>query len=132
MIYVLDTNTCIYFLNGTSSRIRDQIAFRKPSELAITSITAAELYHGAYHSKQITKNLEVLQKFFADLQILPFHRKAAREFGRLKERLRKKGKLIGVFDLMIAAIVHREDVTLVTHNTGEFTRIEGLLLEDWF
>ncbi len=132
MIYVLDTNTCIYFLNGTSVRIRDQIALREPSELATTSITAAELYYGAYHSKRITKNLEVLQKFFANMQVLPFHRRAAREFARLKESLRKKGKLVGAFDLMIAAIVRREEVTLVTHNTGEFNRIEGLLLEDWF
>ena len=132
MIYVLDTNTCIYFLNGTSTRIRDQIASRKSSELATTSVTAAELYYGAYHSKQITKNLQVLQKFFANLQILPFHRKAAKEFARLKEKLTKKGNLIGVFDLMIAAIARREDITLVTHNTGEFRRIEDLLVEDWF
>ncbi|HEY4491587.1 MAG TPA: type II toxin-antitoxin system VapC family toxin [Acidobacteriota bacterium] len=132
MIYILDTNTCIYFLNGTSARIRDRIASRKVSELATTSITAAELYYGAYHSKEITKNLEILQKFFANLQILPFHRKAAQEFARLKENLRKKGKMIGVFDLMIAAIARREDVTLVSHNTGEFSRIESLLLEDWF
>jgi tRNA(fMet)-specific endonuclease VapC len=50
----------------------------------------------------------------------------------LKEHLRKKGKLIGLFDLMIASIAHRKDVTLVTHNTREFSRIEELLLEDWF
>ena len=132
MKYVLDTNICIYFLNGSSQKIRDRIASHRSSELATTSITAAELYYGAYHSKQVTKNLNILRTFFANLQILSFNRKAAREFARLKERLAKKGQPIGVFDLMIAAIAHGEDLTLVTHNTSEFRRIETLVLEDWF
>ena len=132
MKYILDTNICIYFLNGSSQKIRDRIASHRSSELATTSITAAELYYGAYHSKQVTKNLNILRAFFANLQILSFNRKAAREFARLKERLAKKGKPIGIFDLMIAAIAHDEDLTLVTHNTSEFRRIEDLVLEDWF
>jgi tRNA(fMet)-specific endonuclease VapC len=132
MKYILDTNICIYFLNGRSERIRNKIASHKSSELATTSITVAELYYGAYHSKHVTRNLKILSSFFADLQILPFHRRAAREFGRIKQKLVKSGKMIGVFDLMIAAIARGEEFTLVTHNREEFARIEDLLLEDWF
>ena len=131
MIYVLDTNICVYFLNGTFPSLAEEMARHASAHLAITSISAAELFYGAYHSAKPARNLESLQVFFSDLQILLFDSTAAREFGRLKEHARRAGKLPGPFDLLIASIVRSLGYTLVTHNVKEFSMLENLLITDW-
>lgn len=131
MIYVLDTNICVYFLNGIFPSIAEEMSRNASADLAITSITAAELFYGAFHSAKPDRNLEALELFFSDLQIFPFDSIAAREFGEMKERARRTGKLPGPFDLLIASIVLTLGYTLVTHNVKEFSMLEGLLVTDW-
>jgi len=131
MIFVLDTNTCIHFLNGTYPSIAEEISSRRLEELAITSITVAELFYGAHHSIQRAKNIELLQSFLEKVQVLPFERKSSEHFGALKELLRREGKMLGPHDLLIASIVRSERYTLVTHNWKEFSQVKDLLLVDW-
>lgn len=131
MIYVLDTDTCIYFLSGTYPSIADEISSRSIEDLAITAISVAELYYGAHHSARKTKNIETLDNLFEKLQILPFDNQSAKHFGELKEILHREGKMVGPYDLLIASIVHSQSHTLVTHNVKEFSRVKGLLVVDW-
>ena len=100
-------------------------------EVALCNIVKAELYFGAYKSQKREHNLVVLQRFFDGFPILEFDEQAAEYYGRIRSELEKNGQPIGPYDLQIAAIALRHDVTLVTHNVREFARVPGLQLEDW-
>jgi tRNA(fMet)-specific endonuclease VapC len=90
-----------------------------------------ELYYGAYKGSRTAENLQNLSDFFADLFSLSFDGKAAQICGQLRAKLQASGTPIGAYDLQIAAIALANNLILITHNTREFTRIEGLRLEDW-
>ena len=130
-MYLLDTNTCIHFLNGTSDTVALQIRSRSPSDIIVCSIVKAELLYGARHSKQVEENLRLLNRFFAPLTSFPFDDRCAEEYGLIRAQLSAQGTLIGPNDLMIAAIVRTHDATLVTNNTREFSRVAGLRFTDW-
>jgi len=131
MSYLLDTNTCIQYLNGRSERIRRQMASRGPEEIVLCSVVNAELFYGALKSVQVERNLERVRRFVRQFASLPFDDPAAEMYGQIRSRLEQAGTPIGPNDLLIAAIAMVQGATLVTHNTGEFERIEELALEDW-
>jgi len=131
MTYLLDTNTCIRFLNPRSSAVPSHLAAVHQEEVAICQIVKAELYYGAYKSARRDANLALLAKFFDQFVSLPFDDRSAEAYGRLRAELARRGTPIGPNDLMIAAIALAYDLTLVTHNTAEFARVPGLRLEDW-
>src|SRR5689334_5067577 len=126
MIFILDTDTCIYFLNGTYRSIADEMSTRSLEDLAITAISVAELFYGAHHSSHKAGNLESLKRLLRMVQILPFDEGAAEEFGVLKQTLTRQGKMIGPYDLLIASIVRTQKATLVTHNVKEFSLLKDL------
>ena len=128
---LLDTNTCIHFLNGSSKAVADQMRSRPPSEIVLCSIVKAELLYGARHSRRVEDNLRLLDHFFTPLASLPFDDRCAEEYGLIRAQLAVQGSLIGPNDLMIAAIARAHDTTLVTHNIREFSRVAGLRLTDW-
>ncbi len=130
-MYLLDTNTCIRFLNPGKSTVPDRLAVISREEVAICQIVKAELYYGAYKSARRDANLALLARFFSQFESLPFNDAAAEAYGRLRAELDRRGTPIGPNDLMIAAIALAHDLTLVTHNTSEFGRVPGLRLEDW-
>jgi len=130
-VNLLDTNTCIHFLNGSSKAVADQMRSRPPSEIVLCSIVKAELLYGARHSRRIEDNLRLLDHFFTPLASLPFDDRCAEEYGLIRAQLAAQGSLIGPNDLMIAAIARAHDTTLVTHNIREFSRVAGLRLTDW-
>jgi len=131
MIYVLDTNTCIRFLNGQSEVIRRRIESLRPENLAVCSVVKAELLYGAVKSAKPNENLAKLTRFFEPFLSLPFDDSAADVYSRIRARLERSGTPIGPNDLLIAAIALSRGAVLVTHNLREFERIEGLSLEDW-
>lgn len=104
---------------------------RSAQDLAVTSITVAELYYGAHHSVRKSQNLSTLGTFLSDFQILPFDREAGEVFGEMKESSRVGGQNLGPYDLLIAAVVRSRNCTLVTHNFKEFSGVPGLLVVDW-
>jgi tRNA(fMet)-specific endonuclease VapC len=130
-MFLLDTNVCIHLLNGRYTSILDNFKRATPSQIILCSIVKAELIYGARHSSQVESNLQLLAKFFAPLNSLSFDDRAAEEYGVIRADLSQQGKIIDPNDLLIASIAKVSDVTLVTHNTKEFSRITGLRLVDW-
>jgi tRNA(fMet)-specific endonuclease VapC len=131
MIYLLDTNTCIRYLNGRAPAIRTRLQQHTPAELAVCSVVKAELWFGSLRSTNPTRAFAIQQQFLAPLVSLPFDDRAASEYARIRADLQAKGTPIGPNDLMIAAIALAHTLILVTHNTHEFQRVGGLHLEDW-
>jgi len=127
---MLDTNTCVYAINGNSS-VRGRLVAEYPYGLSISTITEAELWFGVENSMNRTKNSETLRAFLATVDILPFDTAAAAEYGRVRAKLKRTGALIGERDTFIAAHALALGLTLATSNTKEFGRVEGLVLEDW-
>ena len=131
MKFLLASHTCIRFLNGSHAGVRTQIFAHPPADIAICSIVKAELLYGAYRSARIPANLQRLKAFFEPLRSLPFDDACVQTYGQLRAVLTDKGVAIGANDLLIAAIGLTHGLTVVTHNTREFGRIDGLKLEDW-
>jgi tRNA(fMet)-specific endonuclease VapC len=131
MRYLLDTNACIQFLNKRNSEVQRRLAAARRTDIVICQIVKAELYYGAYKSSRRAENLALLARFFSQFESLPFDDAAAEAYGRLRAELARRGTPIGPNDLMIAAIALAYDLTLVTHNTAEFSRVATLRLEDW-
>jgi tRNA(fMet)-specific endonuclease VapC len=131
MLYLLDTNVCIMYINGRSERIRDRILATPTDEMAVCSIVKAELFYGARRSNNPTRSLARQQGFLNRFSSLPFDDAAASIYGRIGADLATKGTPIGPNDAQIAAIALTHNLTLVTHNMGEFSRVDGLQIEDW-
>lgn len=130
-MYLLDTNTSIHFLNGSSASIKQQLQNSTPNEIVLCSVVKAELLYGARHSQKVEANLQRLKQFFAPLSSLPFDDRSAEEYAQIRADLTRQGKLIGPNDLLIAAIARAHDAILVTNNTAEFQRVANLRLVDW-
>jgi len=99
--------------------------------VVLCDIVKFELYYGAYKSIHQKENLAILDKFFTQFVCLPFNELAIIKAAQVRAQLAVKGIQIGPYDLQIAAIALVNKLILVTHNTREFSRIEGLIIEDW-
>jgi len=130
MTHLLDTDICIYWLNG-HPEIREQALTVGLSNLSISSITVAELYFGAYNSNRIEQNLARAEQFVGAIAIIPPTPSTLKTFGELKATLRRSGQPVADFDLLIASTALSEQLTLVTNNTRHYQRIPGLALENW-
>jgi tRNA(fMet)-specific endonuclease VapC len=131
MKYLLDTNICIYIIKRKPSKIFKKFESLRISDVAISSITLAELEYGVYISTQPEKNTIALTRFLAPISILPFEDTAAKVYGIIRTNLELKGQPIGPYDLLIAAHAHSLGLTLVTNNIKEFKKIKDLKLENW-
>jgi tRNA(fMet)-specific endonuclease VapC len=131
MVWLLDTNAWIAYLNKKPSPIQSRILATSADELRLCDVVKAELYYGAYKSLKVTENLARLTNLFTLIPSLPFDGKATQHFGEIRTTLERQGTPIGAYDMLIAAIALANDCTLVTHNTREFSRIIALKLEDW-
>ena len=130
MKYMLDTNTCIFLMKNNPSVV-SKYKKNKKSGIVISSITASELYFGVYNSLDVVKNKENLVKFLMGLEILEFDIAAAMEYGIQRAKLKQNGTPIGSLDMLIAAHAKAKKLVIVTNNTREFKRIDGLAIEDW-
>lgn len=131
MKYLLDTNTCIRYLNGRAPQIRVKMATVEDSDIVISTVTLGEMYAGSAKSQQPNRSRAKQDAFFVRFVKLPFDESAANEYGRIRATLERAGTPIGPFDMQIAAIALAQGLVVVTHNTGEFSRIVALSLEDW-
>lgn len=131
MKYMLDTNMCIYAQKNIPQVI-EKIKNNFQYGVAISSITLAELEFGVQASANVEKNTIALYKFLSIVEILDFDSSAATEYGKIRADLKRKGTPIGNMDMLIAAHAKSENLIIVTHNTREFERVEGLKLEDWY
>ena len=129
MIYLLDTDVIVYWLNG------NQVIAQKATEagqtnVAFSTISQAELYYGAYNSIRVEQNVAAIQRLTQSIALLPFDEAAAQHFGQIKAGLKQQGQLILDADLMVASIALAYDLTLVTNITKHFSRIPDLALEN--
>lgn len=131
MRYLLDTNVCVVYLNGRSASVRDRLLATPAEEIAVCSVVKAELFYGACRSNSPKRTLERQQAFLARFVSLPFEDEAALLAGQIRAKLASAGTPIGSYDLQIAAIALANNLSIVTHNTREFERVEGLTVEDW-
>ncbi len=129
--YLLDTNACIIYIKNSQSGVRLRLESLPKSEIAVCSIVKAEMFYGSMKSQNQNESLAIQQKFFSQFQSLPFDDEAALILGEIRADLASKGTPIGAYDLQIAAIALANNLTLITHNTKEFSRVENLKIEDW-
>lgn len=130
-MYLLDTNICAYFLSRKYPAVTAKFRLHAPSDLAISSIVAGELAYGVENSTRIETNRLALELFLSKMTVLAWDETAIWHFGVQKTRLKKAGTKIGELDLLIGCQALALDAVLVTNNTREFERIEGLKLENW-
>jgi tRNA(fMet)-specific endonuclease VapC len=131
-MYFLDSNTCIYFLNGSSEAIRKKILSISPVDIKIPAVVKAELLLGAYKSKTPQKSLEKLEQFLEPFEVVPFDETVCYEYAAIRKQTEEEGKIVGPNDLLIASIAKFHEGILVTRNMKEFTRIKDLAIENWW
>lgn len=131
MKVMLDTNICIYLIKQKPASVLTHFEQYQLGEIAISSITVAELQFGVSNSQKQQQNQTAFDLFLAPLEIVDFDVRAARVYGRIRTHLTKQGTPIGAYDMLIAAHAQSLDVTLVTNNLREFSRIPNLRLENW-
>ena len=131
MRYMLDSNICIYIINRKPQPVLSKLNDKRHEGLAISAITLAELEHGISLSEHQEKNRNSLSQFLAIIDVLDFDVDAAHTYGDIRASLQRKGQLIGPLDLLIAAHAKSKGLILVTNNTDEFSRVDGLSLENW-
>lgn len=131
MPWLLDTNTCIYIIKRKPASVFEKFQTITPGQIALSVITLAELEYGARKSAAVEKNLSALHQFSIPFDILPFDYNATVEYGIIRANLEKNGTPIGPLDTLIAAHAKSIKYTLVTNNVKEFSRVNGLELENW-
>ncbi|NBW51569.1 MAG: type II toxin-antitoxin system VapC family toxin [Betaproteobacteria bacterium] len=130
MTYLLDTNTCIYIINEQPARVLQRLIQAGRESLAISTVTVAELAFGVAKSTRPETRAK-LENFLSKFPILDWDQDAAWIYGNVRKTLEAKGQRIGERDLLLASQALALDATMVTNNTREFERVEGLKLENW-
>jgi tRNA(fMet)-specific endonuclease VapC len=132
--YLLDTNACIALMNGAPAAVRTRFerAVRARSQVCISSVVAFELWYGIANSARVEINTERFQALLSSsILVLQFDNDDARAAGSIQAALEAAGKPIGAYDYLIAGQALARQLTLVTANVSEFSRVKGLSWEDW-
>ena len=127
--YLLDTNICVYFLKGLYN-LDKQIEKVETENCFVSEITIAELKFGVENSEHQEKNRKTIDEFVNKFTIIPIF-SSLDIYAKEKARLKKKGKPLDDFDLLIGATAISNNLTLVTKNISDFERIEGIEIENW-
>ena len=134
MDFLLDTNACIALINGEPAtvRARMQKASSGGAHILVSSVAVFELWYGVGKSTKQEFNRKRLEAFLAGpILVLPFEDADARVAGLVRAALEAVGKPIGAYDLLMAGQAVRHQLTLVTANMTEFSRVKGLACQDW-
>ena len=130
MTYLLDTNICIYVINEHPAHVLQRLIQAGRDSLAISTVTVAELAFGIAKSTRADSRAK-LENFLSKFPILDWDQDAAWVYGNVRKTLEEKGQRIGERDLLLASQALALGATMVTNNTREFERVEGLKLENW-
>ena len=131
MKYYLDSNICISYLRGRNIDLRKKVDSFDKALIKIPAVVKGELLSGAMKSARRKENIADVMSFLVDYEIIPFDDASAWTYGEIKSSLEFKGQPIGYNDMIIAATVLANNGILITNNTREFMRVEGLECEDW-
>ncbi len=118
-------------MQGDHPGVRQRVTSTPSEELGTTAITTSELLFGAAHSARPAENFQTIEDFLQSLNVVAFTLDASRHYAMIREDLVRRGQLIGEMDLLIAATARAENAILVTNNVREFSRVDGLRLENW-
>lgn len=129
--YLLDSNVCIEIMRGRNQTLIARWQPYPASEICLCSVVISELLFGALRSAKVASQLLAVANFVLPYQSLPFDDTAADHHSRIRAELAQKGISIGPHDSQIAAIALANNLTVVTHNVSEFSRVPGLTVEDW-
>ena len=129
--YLLDTNTCIALINGTNQNVAAKRESIQDGQVAVPSVVAFELAYGVAKSTRRSQNQAALSTFLSALDVMAFDHHDADSAGWIKSQLEAAGTPIGAYDLLIAGQALARDLTIVTNNMREFSRVPGLKVEDW-
>jgi len=130
-MYVLETNTLIYYFKGMGN-VSENLLDKTPKDIGIPAIVLFELEVGIAKSKAPRKRTQQLREITSIVNIIPFGDKEAKVSASIRTKLEKQGLPIGPYDLLIGGSAVANQAILVTHNTKEFERIENLGIEDWY
>ena len=131
MTVMLDTDICIYTIKRKPIGVLRRLEKCQPGMVVMSVITFAELVNGARKSQHVEENLNRLNALSELIEVLPFDKDAALAYGEVRSDLDKRGLIIGGNDLFIAAHALSLNLTLVTNNQKEFSRVKGLKIENW-
>jgi tRNA(fMet)-specific endonuclease VapC len=131
MRWMLDTNTCIYIMKHHPPQVRERLRQIAIGEVGISAIVLAELRFGVEKSQRRDENAAALTDFLAFCLVLDWPQQASGLYARIRNDLEARGMLIGSNDLLIAAHALHLGCTLVTNNVDEFTRVDGLGIDNW-
>ena len=129
-MFILDTNTLIYFFKGLGN-VADNLLAVSPKDIGIPAVVLYELEYGIAKSSSPKKRTKQLEELCALVEILTFGNKEAKTSASIRAVLEKKGTPIGDFDVMIAGTALSRQGVLVTNNTKEFRRVSKLQITDW-
>jgi len=130
-MYLLDTNICIFVINKKSPKLLAKLKSQTRRGIYVSSLTVAELEFGVQNSQRPESNRLALLRFLSIFDILNFDSCDAVDYGLLKVKLKRKGKIIGPIDMLLAAQALNKNMIFVTNNVTEFARIDELKIEDW-
>ena len=131
MTYLLDTKICIYIIRKKPAVVIERMRSKPAGQIAISTITLAELEYGIARSRYPDRNRVALLEFLVPFAILDFDAKACSDYGQIRASLEAKGTPVGPMDLLLAAQARSRGLILVTNNEKEFRRIDGLRVENW-
>ena len=131
MSFLLDTNVWIAYLKDPNSPIRTKLQSQAAADIATCSIVRAELMHGAQKYGNTQRRVQLVETTLAPFVSYEFEDADADVYATIRDQLERAGQIIGPYDLQIAAVALRRQLTVVTSNTGEFSRVSGLVIEDW-
>lgn len=131
-MYLLDTNICIFLIKNKFQNLTKKILSSDSNELFLSSVSIAEMEYGVSKSQNREKNRQALLDFCTDFNnILDFTTEDTEAYGLIRAYLEKEGKIIGPYDMQIAAQAMTRNLTVVTNNYDEFVRIPWIKVEDW-
>lgn len=130
MIYLLDTNVCIAAMRG-NARVVQRLAVRRPEDCAVSMVSVFELFAGVFRCADPEGEGKKVLAFLQPFHLLPFDWDSALKTAEIRCQLEKGGNRIGPYDLQLGGQAIALELTLVTHNTREFERVNGLKIEDW-
>ncbi len=131
MLCLLDTNICIYLIKRKPIQVVERLKGYEAGDVAVSSISVAELEYGVCKSNRPDQNRVALTEFLLPLEVVAFDESAASHYGDIRDHLEKRGNIIGSLDLLIAAHARSLSLTLITNNLREFQRVPGLRADNW-
>jgi len=130
-LFMLDTDIASYVMKGSNAAVLSRLQQVAVNDVCISAISKSELLYGVEISPRMVADRNRLERFLSYIQVLDYPSDAAVDYGQIRADLKTRGTLIGTNDLLIAAHARFLDLTLVTNNTREFSRVQGLKVENW-